>query len=246
MKELKQSETITILRSQINLNPYNPKNHSDEQVKKQLKNLKKVGYIGGIKWNKVTGNLIDGHRRIKALDLYHKYDGSAEKDYSVKVEAVEFDEKTEKEQMTYEALGNTKADYNLVAEYIHDIDYKEIGLSDEDLTAILSLTETEAVPIIDTLDDFILPSEDIEIEIKTKEQPKQEQNETDNYQERKEAVKEMKEQIRENAIERQRNENAYLTLSFSTHEAKSIFCELLNIGENENFAKGEEVLMLIE
>ncbi len=56
----------------------------------------------------------------------------------------------------------------------------------------------------------------------------------------------MKEQIRENAIERQRNENAYLTLSFSTYEAKSIFCELLNIGENENFAKGEEVLALIE
>lgn len=56
----------------------------------------------------------------------------------------------------------------------------------------------------------------------------------------------MKEQIRENAIERNMNENAYITLSFSTHEAKSVFCELLNIGENESFAKGEEVLSLIE
>lgn len=44
MKELKQSETITIQRSQINLNPYNPKKHTDEAVKNQLKNIKKVGY----------------------------------------------------------------------------------------------------------------------------------------------------------------------------------------------------------
>lgn len=237
MKELKQSETLNINRSQINLNPYNPKKHSDEQVKNQLKNLKKVGYIGGIKWNKVTGNLIDGHRRIKALDLYHKYDGSKEKDYLVKVESVEFDSKTEKEQMTYEALGNTKADYHLVAEYINDIDYQDIGLSNEDLNSIISLIEVETPPIVDTFDDFILPVEE----------PKQkEKTEEPTAEEKKEKVKEMKEQIKENAIERQLNENAYITLSFSTHRDKTIFCELLNIREDESFAKGEEVLALIE
>lgn len=236
MKELKQSETITIQRSQINLNPYNPKKHSDEQVKNQLKNLKKVGYIGGIKWNKITGNLIDGHRRIKALDLYHKYDGSTEKDYDVKVEAVEFDPKTEKEQMTYEALGNTKADYHLVADYIDDIDYKNIGLSDEDLTSILSLVQIETPPVVDTFDDFILPVEELQEEKKA--EPTAE--------EKKEKVKEMKEQIKEKAIEREMNENAYITLSFSSHRDKAIFCELLGIGENESFAKGEEVLALIE
>ena len=88
MKQLKQSETLTINRSQINLNPYNPKRHTDKEIKNQLANLKKVGFNGGIKWNKVTKNLIDGHRRIKAMDIYYKYDGTNETDYQVKVEAV--------------------------------------------------------------------------------------------------------------------------------------------------------------
>ena len=48
MKELKQSETRIIKRSQMNLNPINPKRHSDEKVKLQKKNLQKVGFLGGI------------------------------------------------------------------------------------------------------------------------------------------------------------------------------------------------------
>lgn len=48
MKELKQSETRIIKRSKINLNPINPKRHSDERVKLQKKNLQKVGFLGGI------------------------------------------------------------------------------------------------------------------------------------------------------------------------------------------------------
>lgn len=234
MKTLKQSETITIKRSQINLNPHNPKKHSDEQVKKQLKNLKKVGYIGGIKWNKVTGNLIDGHRRIQAMDIHYKYDGSPETDYNVKVEAVEFDLKTEKEQMTYEALGNTKADYHLVAEYINDIDIQEVGLSDGDLSSILALTDIGTQPIIETMDDFI-QQEDAE-----------ENSQGETYEDKRNKVKEMKQQIRENTIERQVNENAYLTLSFSSFEAKEIFCEIIGISAEERFAKGEDVLKIIE
>ena len=48
MKELKQSETRVIKRSQINLNPINPKRHSDERIKLKKKNLQKVGFLGGI------------------------------------------------------------------------------------------------------------------------------------------------------------------------------------------------------
>ena len=39
---MKQSETITIKRSQISLNPCNPKRHTDAQIAQQKKNLKKV------------------------------------------------------------------------------------------------------------------------------------------------------------------------------------------------------------
>ena len=55
MKELKQSETRIIKRSKINLNPINPKRHSDERVKLQKKNLQKVGFLGGIVWNGEIG-----------------------------------------------------------------------------------------------------------------------------------------------------------------------------------------------
>ena len=85
MKELKQSETRIIKRSQINLNPINPKRHSDERIRLQKKNLQKVGFLGGIVWNELSGNLIDGHRRIKAMDMYYKYDGTSDTDYKVKV-----------------------------------------------------------------------------------------------------------------------------------------------------------------
>ena len=234
MKQLKQSETITINRTQINLNPYNPKKHTDKEIKNQLANLKKVGFNGGIKWNKVTGNLIDGHRRIKAMDMYYKYDGSPETDYQVKVEAVEFDEKTEKEQLTYEALGNTHADYSLVAEYINDIDYTNLGLSDYDINELSNFIVdiNDYTPQVETYEDLIT-------------EPQEEKKEP-TYNEKKEQVKQMKHQIKDNALEKQRNEEAFITLSFSTYEAKSAFCEIIGIDPDERFAKGENVLNMIE
>lgn len=111
---MKNSETIVIKRSQIHLNPCNPKRHSDKQIEKQKANIKKVGFLGGIVWNKRTGNLIDGHRRVMALDIINKYDGT-NNDYDIKVEACDLSDKEEKSQLTYMALGNTKADYALVA-----------------------------------------------------------------------------------------------------------------------------------
>ena len=231
MKELKQSETITINRSQINLNPYNPKKHTDKEIKNQLANLKKVGFNGGIKWNKVTSNLIDGHRRIKAMDIYYKYNGTPETDYQVKVEAVTFDIKTEKEQLTYEALGNTRADYSLVAEYINDIDYTNLGLSDYD---------------INELSHFVVDVNDYLPQVETYEDLISSQEEEPTYEEKKEQVKQMKQQVKEKAIEKQKNEDAFITLSFSTYEAKSAFCEIIGIDPDERFAKGETVLNMIE
>lgn len=38
-----------------------------------------------------------GHRRIKAMDLHYKYNGTPGTDYDVKVEVVNLDDKAEKE-----------------------------------------------------------------------------------------------------------------------------------------------------
>ena len=135
MKEFKQSETQTIQRSQIHFAPYNPKKHTNEQVKAILKDLKKNGFYGGIVWNKVTGNLIDGHKRVMAHDLYHKYNGTSETDYPIKVEVAEFDLKTEKARNIWHTKSQTPLDDDLMRALVPDLDnYQEAGLTDFDVS----------------------------------------------------------------------------------------------------------------
>lgn len=238
MKELKQSETKVIKRSQINLNPINPKRHSDERVKLQKKNLQKVGFLGGIVWNEKSGNLIDGHRRIKAMDLHYKYDGTSSTDYKVKVEVVNLDDRTEKEQLTYMAVGNTKPDIDLIASYISDIDYTDVGLDIGELNDILAIN-IDTPSLSDSLDDLLSPIPSLD-EIET---PVTEEK---SYEEKKEHMKAVKQQVKDNAIERQQNEEAYIMLSFSSYEAKSDFCDLLECSIDDKFVKGEDVLRLIK
>ena len=238
MKELKQSETRIIKRSQINLNPINPKRHSDEKVKLQKKNLQKIGFLGGIVWNEKSRNLIDGHRRIKAMDLHYKYDGTSKTDYDVKVEVVALDDKAEKEQLTYMAVGNTKPDIDLIAGYISDIDYTNVGLDIWELNDILSIN-TERPSQLDFVDDLLAPMPSFD-EIET---PSADEK---TYDEKKEHMKAIKQQVRELSIERQQNEEAYITLSFSSYNAKEDFCDLLGISTDDKFVKGEDVLKLIK
>lgn len=239
MKKIKQSETRTIWRSQINLNPINPKRHNDAQVETQKKNLKKVGFLGGIVWNELSGNLIDGHRRIKALDIIHKYDGSEETDYEVKVEAVQMDEKTEKEQLTYMAVGNTKPDLDLIANYIEDIDYKDLGLSDSEIQDILSFNDVANIEMV-TIDDLFEPKAK-----KVEDAIEEEWEEDDDYDARKSHMKEVKEQVKQKAIEEGLRQSAFITLSFSTFEAKQDFCDLIGVDAYATMTKGEEVLSII-
>lgn len=229
--EIKQSKTIIVNRSQINLNPYNPKRHTEQEVKDQVKNIKKVGFNGGVKWNVLTGNLIDGHRRVKALDIIHKYNGDPDRDYQIKVEKVELDSKTEKEQMTYEALSNTKANYDLIAEYAMDIDLHGIGLSMSDISSITSIMDVTSSPVVDTLDDIIETNKE---------------NDLNPDEDKKEKIKALKQDIKEKAIARNKDEMAYITLSFTTSEAKEAFCQIVGIDPSEMFCKGEDILSMIE
>lgn len=233
---IKTSETSVIKRSQINLNPLNPKRHTEEAIKLQKKNLQKIGFLGGIVWNKLSGNLIDGHRRVYAMDLLYKYDGSKETDYDIKVEVCELDEKTEKEQLTYMAVGNTKADYDLIAKYASDIDIYNVGLSDSDIKDILSFTDTDIDTVTDSIDDLILPPVEEE-----KAKPVEKTAE-----EKKQHVKDIKEQIRDSAERRQADEEAYIMLSFTNAENKQAFCDLFGIDVSDKFMKGEKLLEMMD
>lgn len=243
-KELKTSETRIVKRSSINFNELNPKRHQEESVKVQARNLKKVGYLGGIVVNETTHNLLDGHRRLMAMDSINKYDGTPETDYDVKVEVCALSEKEEKEQMTYMAVGNTQADLDLIAQYIGDIDTKDLGLTEAQIKALeqFSLTEEDIFNdesksgggISKEVEDFFnfLPSATVPIKGSENLTPE----------EKKAIVKAGKEKTKEDGASYDDFGNAMLTLSFNTMENKYAFCEAMGIDADAKVAKGEDLL----
>lgn len=234
--------TQEIKRSQITLNPYNPKYHSDEEVKLQVSNIKANGYLGGIVWNKQSGNLLDGHRRVQALDVINRYDGTLETDYTIKVEVVDFDKKTELEQLTYMAVGNGKADYNRIAVYASDIDITHIGLSDNELKALNDLISQTTNPVEELLqpkiedlgNEFIssLPSftpasplYEIKKEEKTFDDIAEERK-TQNHESKDDIIAKKKKQM-EIADNRNSINTLYVMLSFSEKDDLANFCDAL-------------------
>ena len=218
---IKQSETVVIKRSQINFAPYNPKNHSKQAIETQKKNFKKVGFLGGIVWNATTNNLVSGHKRIMALDLINGYDGEGQTDYEVKVERVEMDDKTEKEQNIFmdAQSTNTKQDYRLIAEIINDIDYTLAGLTDNDLNII------EAVSPSFSIGNDPIQQNDID-EIATV------------YKEKKDSVKKAKAEQKQKAIAAFEGDS-YVILSFNNYENKVAFMERMGFEITQKYIQGE-------
>lgn len=233
-KALETSETRVIKRSNIAFHSKNPKRHAEERIKLQAKNLKKVGYLGGIVWNETTGNLIDGHRRIKAMDLYYDYDGTPETDYEVKVEVVHMNEKEEKQQLAYMAAGDTKADLDLLADIANDIDLGEIGLEQSEIDDILNIANGSDDETPDILAELVVP---------TKKVPEKGSAE---YEAAKAKVKAGKAKTREIAQRDALNDAAHVTLSFSTYDNFVAFCDLMGVAPDVKFIKGEELLSMFE
>lgn len=245
MKELNQSQTVTIKRSEIKLNPCNPKRHTDSEIKKQLSNFKKSGYLGGIVWNRASGNLLDGHRRVLAMDLFYKYDGT--NDYDIKVEAVDFDRKKELNQLTYMALGNTKADYNLVAKYASDIDPSDAGISDDDYKRIMELVDNR--PHIDDIPDlsgdFLTEVHDLTEDLETNDDIVERHENKPKM--TKEEVKGEKAHCDNVAMNRQNTQDLYVFMSFESIANKQAFCDLMGYqNTNSMLVRGEEVLNMIK
>lgn len=257
--KIKESVTKTIKRSQIHLNPFNPKNHSDAEIKAQKADIKRVGYLGGVVWNESSGNLVDGHRRVLSMDEIHHYDGGAENDYDIKVEAVEFDDKTEKEQMTFMAIKNSKADYNLIARYLNDIDPSVVGISDADVKQIQLLQEDFSMEMedIDNADDLFLkisPQMEKAAQQPVTELPEQELSSEEIVQQHAEKPKMTKEQVKAEkehcddvAFNRADNLDTFIFVDFESAEQKEMFCELLGVEPTNNMRiSGKDILMLVQ
>lgn len=109
---IKLNKTITLKRSQISLADYNPRRITAEARKLLKKNLETVGLMGGIIYNKTTGNLVSGHQRLTLLDKDNKYkpaqDGKPpQNDYDIEVTQVELSIEDEKKQNIF--LNNPQA-----------------------------------------------------------------------------------------------------------------------------------------
>lgn len=219
-KELyKKSETITIKRSQINFAKYNPKNHTEANIAQIKKNIKNVAFLGGIIWNKTTRNLIDGHKRIMTLDAIHKFDGTKETDYDVKVEMIELDLKTEKEQNIFQTKSRTDLDLSLVGMLLPDIDSVAAGLDDSDLMMI-----TVETPNFD-----FGSSEEIEDDF----------TEMDaGYEARKQVMIEAKKAQKANLANKFEGD-PFVTLSFNDYDNKAQFMDRFGFNPADKFVKGE-------
>ena len=234
LKKFFSSTIVEVKRSEIHPADYNPRK-IDEQGKRMLKrSMKQFGVVGGIIVNSQTGNtIVGGHQKVAILDEMYKY---PDNDYSLRVEMISVDRKTEKTLNIALNNGNISGswDYDALARLVPDIDYKDAGLTDADLNMIGC--------------DFLLQTEEensLAGALEEMMQPVTEQKEADKaakQMERSEKVahmKDVKQQVKEQAQETAANMDAYLMLSFDTFEAKASFCERFGYDPYQKFIKGE-------
>jgi hypothetical protein len=224
--KLKQSETVVIKRSVIHEAAYNPRKKNPKVVAALKANFKKVGFLGGICWNKTTGNLIGGHKRLEAMDLIFNYNGSKEKDYDIKVEQIELDLKTEKEQNIFLNNKNVQGenDFELLAELLPEIDFEAAGLTDYDIQLVESI-----VP------DFEFGKNDeIKEEIK---ELKEKSHKT------KEQVRADKAKIKGDITEKQ--QSFHFTVTFDSYTDKAEFLEGIGINGDDIFITSKQFIKAI-
>ena len=225
------SESVDLLRSQIKLHENNPRTIPEENRKALKRGIKKFGMVGGIVVNKRTGyTLVSGHQRLSVMDELQKYNSETkDNDYPIRVDLIDVEEKEEKELLIL--LNNPSAqgewNYDTLREIIPDIDYKDAGLTEQDLDIIgvdFNFQTEEENTIADELDTLMEPVRD------------------ERQAERAEKVAHMKqviEEVKQAATKAAANMDAYLMLSFDNWDAKVEFCEKFGFNPEDKFLKGE-------
>lgn len=232
------SKSVELKRSQIKPASYNPRTISDEGKKALKRSIKLYGVVGGIVVNQATGNtIVGGHQKVAILDELNKYkEPTHENDYSLRVELINVDEKTEKQLNITLNNPNVGGQWNFdaLAQIVPDIDWKDAGLTDADLNMIgvdFLLQTEEENSLADALSDMMSPVTE-----------QKEADKAAKQLERAEKVahmKEVKQQVKENAQKTAQNMEAYVMLSFDTYDAKAAFCERFGYDPDMKFIKGE-------
>ena len=230
-----KSESVELNRSAIHFANYNPRKLSDESRKTLKRGIKKFGLVGGIVVNKRTGlTVVSGHQRLSVMDELQKF---PDNDYRIRVDVIDVDEKQEKELNNLMNNPNAQGtwDFDALAQIVPDIDWKDAGLTDADLNMIgvdyLLQTEEEN-SLANALSDMMTPV------IEQKEADKAAKQLVERA-EKVAHMKEVKQQVKENAQKQAEDMDAYVILSFDTYEAKATFCERFGYDPDMKFIKGE-------
>ena len=223
-KLFQHSETAEVMRSQIHPAAYNPR-VIDPDAKAALKrSIKRFGVVGGIVVNKQTGyTIVSGHQKVEIAD---EINGYPEKDYCLKVEVIDVDLKTEKELNIFfnNPSGQGRWDEDKLRKLIPEIDTKIAGFSNEDLAAIGIIIDIPQVSsIVTDIQDLQRPAE-----------------------ERKQAVKEAKAAIKQQAEEKALEAESFVTLSFGSYKAKSSFMLRFGFDPMEKFVNGDVFADMVE
>lgn len=123
-------------RSKLNGAPYNPRIIDNNAKKKLEDNLKKVGLVEPLVWNKQTGNLVSGHQRMSILDALAGTD-----DYVLDVAVVDLTPSEEKQQNVFlnnpSAQGQWQTDELFTLLKDVDVDLEKTGFETLELELLL-------------------------------------------------------------------------------------------------------------
>jgi hypothetical protein len=144
MAKLQRFEAVTIKRRQIKNAAYNPRRIKAGNRAKLNKSLEDFGLVEPFIWNKRTGNLVGGHRRLEYLDAVQ---GS--NDYRLTISAIDIDPKREKALniILNNAAAQGEYDDKLLAKLLQELEETgELELSGFSASDIEKLVDAAAIP----------------------------------------------------------------------------------------------------
>lgn len=241
-------EVKTVKRSTVHFADYNPRTMGEEEYKSLKRSIKKFGLVGHLILNKRTNTIVQGHQSVRVLDELQKYDPKTKKnDYLLRFEVVDMDVKTEK---AFNVILNNRNlqgeyDYDKLGEIFADVDYKDAGFTDADMSAMgldyLFKTEEEE-NLADALSDLTKEAEE-------EDQAVREENKAKRDMERAAKVahmKQVKEEVKKAAQKSADDMDSYIVLSFDNVEHKNTFMQRFGYSTSDKFIKGEDFDMRCE
>lgn len=250
-----KAEQSKINRSSIRFADYNPRVIDEEHLKTLKRGIRKYGLVGGIVVNKQTGyTLVSGHQRLTVMDELQKYNPEThENDYAIPCDLIDVDEKTEKELVIF--LNNPNAqgrwDYDRLRELMPEIDYKDVGFTDADLSMIgvdfvmPTVGDPDAAAAITQMimPDIAQPATPIPA-VPTMSVPKGESPAS--YEDKVQHMKDVKEQVKMQAMQRAADNAAYLMISFDNMTNMQDFLAWLDLPADTQIIKGEELATMFQ